>query len=909
MYKILNIQFLKKCLTLTLFLVFTNMFSFAQENNITNEKSTLSQKAQKKIAKKGRKALRKKEYILAKTYYDQLIKSNTQNPDYLYEAGLTYFNSSVNKNQALPKYEKALSLSLNSVNPDLLLAIGDAHHYNANYESAIDYYNQYRASLTKEKNKNELEAIVNRKIEIANNGLTVEAQPLAMGVILTNLGDKINSPSGDYSPVLSKDENLLLFCSRRPPLRRKTADGQYFEDIFYTTKVDGKWKEATVIDKNSGYISEELNRGKRHEAPISLSPDGKSLFIYTENSVWKSIKDKKGQWSVPERMNQNVNIGSHTPSVFITPNGKEIFIVSTGAKGSIGGRDIYHSEILEDGTWDEPKNLGPKINTKYNEDAPYVKKDGKTLFFASEGHNSMGGYDIFKSVKDSEGNWGTPINIGSPINSAGDDIYYIENEEGNMAFYSSQRPGSHGYLDLYNAEFSCLNIPTTTINGYAIYADSHQPIDGVIKITNKSSGEEMGTFTIDKKGKYSMVLPPNETYILEFVVAQNKYNQERPHGEEFFIPKQCETYNLYQEIAVNYIKNEKGVVIAQQAHFKNAMFDIESEVKKTYKTDAIVNTNYADSSSSILGELAYNSVLKAKNVTVTLLNSNNEIVRITKTDDNGQFAFEQIDITSEYKLMINEDEAKRNYYGDNSVNNESTINLDGKLTSVKNNTTKNLKNIHIILTNSDNIISNVSNTTNNGQFSMTNVADSKEEIAQLNSNTVISYNLNVPTKEVLFSAYLTSIDPDNTDLSYTEYIDIIELKDVDIDEMPEFANIYFDFDKYFLRAKSKNILDNLYSYLNDNPSATIRLDGHTDWKGTEPYNEKLSKSRTLKAYKFLIDKGISPDRLVNEWFGESKPAVANANIDGTDNPENRQLNRRVEIKVEIPEMAALYIQL
>ena len=126
---------------------------------------------------------------------------------------------------------------------------------------------------------------------------------------------------------------------------------------------------------------------------------------------------------------------------------------------------------------------------------------------------------------------------------------------------------------------------------------------------------------------------------------------------------------------------------------------------------------------------------------------------------------------------------------------------------------------------------------------------------------------------------------------------------------PEFANLYFDFDKYFLRNKSENILENLYQYLKDHPNATVRLDGHADWIGTEEYNNTLSQVRTLVAYKYLIDKGISPDRLDNAWFGESKPAVSNTNPDGSDNPENRQLNRRVEIKLEIPEMAALYIQL
>ena len=902
-----NSKYLKlvtKSLILVGLLFVTNATTFAQE-----DKSSLSESKQKKIAKKGRKALRKKEYILAKSYYDQLTNSNSQNPAYWYEAGLTYYNSAIDVNNALSKYTKALELSSETINPDIYLGLGDIYHYNSNYERAIEYYNQYRSEISGEKNINELEAVVNRKIEVANNGLKIKEQPVEKDVILTNLGEKINSKAGDYSPVLSNDGNLLLFCSRRPPNNKKTADGQYFEDIFYTTKVDGRWKKAVVIDKNSGYISEELNRGKRHEAPISLSPDGNSLFIYTENSIWKSIKDDKGQWTVPERMNQNVNIGAHNPSVFITPNGQEIYIVSKGAEGGLGSRDIFYSKLLEDGTWDSPKNLGPKINTIYNEDAPFVTKDGSTLFFASEGHNSMGGYDIFKSIKDSNGEWDTPTNIGSQINSAGNDIYYTENESGSMAYYSSQRPGSQGFLDLYSIEYSCLTLPTTVINGYAIYADSHQPINGVIKITNKNSGEELGTYIIDQKGKYNMVLPPDETYVLEFVVAQSKYNQVRPHKEEFYIPKQCEAYNLYQEIAVNYLKNESGVAIAQKALFKNAMFDIESEIKNEFHTDAIINSTYADSSSSIAGELAYNSIIKATNITVTLLNSNNEIVRITRTDDNGKFAFEQIDITQSYKMIVNEDEAKRNYYGDNSVNNESILTIEGTIESIKNNDVSQLNDMPILFANSDNTISNTSNTSNTGSFKMSNISENKEEIAVLNGNTIISYNLNIPTKEVLFSAYLTRIDKENTDLTYTEYIDIIELQNIDTEELPEFANIYFDFDKYFLRKKSENILDNIFTYLNDNPTSTIRLDGHTDWIGTEKYNEKLSENRTLKAHKFLIDKGIAPERILNEWFGETTPVIANTNTDGSDNPENRQLNRRVEIKIEIPEMASLYLQL
>lgn len=885
--------------------IFISNISYAQ---------TLKPRAEKKLVKKGRKSYRKAKYWQSKSYYDKVTNAESTNAQYWFEAGMLYYDSQVEMEKSLPKFERSLELSVNDTTPELLMYLGHAYHFNGDFEKAIVFYNLFKAEIKQNKKGEELSAIIDHQIEICNNGIDLRSQKPERHSYVKNLGVNVNSNSADYAPVVTNDENLILFCSRRPPGKKRSMDGQYFEDIFYTSKTDDTWKQAVVIDKNSGYINDEINNGKSHEAPISLSPDGNTLFIYKENSVWKSEKDGKGQWSIPKRMNQNINIGTFNPSVFITPDGKEMFIVSVGAEGGLGGRDIYHTTLLDDGTWAEPKNLGPTVNSSADEDAPFMSQDGKTLYFASNGHNTIGGYDIFKSERDENGNWSAPMNVGSPINSAGDDIYYVENELGTVAYYASQRPGSFGYLDLYSATFDCINIPTTNIKGYAIYANNHQPVNGIIKITNKTTGEEMGTYNIDpNKGTYNMVLPPDETYSLELVVAQSQYNQVRPHQEEFYIPKQCEAYNLFQQISINYLQDSIGDTYAQKAHFRNAMFDIESEIQNNIGTGSEVNTTYADSSTFIKGELAYNGTEKAQFVTVTLLNENNEIIRITETDDNGEYAFEQIDITKNYIVMINEDDVKRNYVDNNSSNSE--IKASGVVYTAKDKYKFASKNTTIYLANTNKVISNKIMTNSGGKFEISNNPENKDSIAILNDNTVISYNMNVPTEEVLFSAYIVNIDPNNTELAYTEHIDIIELKDIDpndtsgVNGSNEFANIYFDFDKYFLRTKSKNILDNLYDYLESHPSATVRLDGHTDWFGTEPYNVTLSENRTLKAYKYLIDKGIAPDRLINEWFGETKPAVANANPDGSDNAENRQLNRRVEIKVQIPEMAALYIQL
>jgi outer membrane protein OmpA-like peptidoglycan-associated protein len=253
--------------------------------------------------------------------------------------------------------------------------------------------------------------------------------------------------------------------------------------------------------------------------------------------------------------------------------------------------------------------------------------------------------------------------------------------------------------------------------------------------------------------------------------------------------------------------------------------------------------------------------------------------------------------------------------GDN-VNSGSEIGLEGKIYSFKDRDKTVKSDVSIYVGNSERVIANATVSQANGGFKLTNVATDQAEVDMLNTRSnKVSYNLDVSDTEVTYSAYITRIDPNNTALAYTEYIDIIELKDMPGDTSitggngNEFANILFDFDKFFLRAKSMTVLDAVTAFMKENPTVTIRLDGHTDWFGSERYNDGLSKSRALSAHKWLIDKGIAPNRIENVWFGEANPTVSNDNQDGSDSREGRQLNRRVEIKVEIPEMADLYLSL
>jgi len=257
--------------------------------------------------------------------------------------------------------------------------------------------------------------------------------------------------------------------------------------------------------------------------------------------------------------------------------------------------------------------------------------------------------------------------------------------------------------------------------------------------------------------------------------------------------------------------------------------------------------------------------------------------------------------------MLNEDDAKASFGGATEVTVEGIINtFRDKANSPK-------VNQQIYIADGSRRIANVGATDASGQFKMTNIPENAESIAEINDNVTVSYNMDISSSEVVYSAYILNIDPDNTELSYTEYIDIIELRDIALNgtdpTISQFANILFDFDKFFLRQLSEDVLTSLYQFMSENPSITIRLDGHTDHMGTREYNVPLSENRSISAHKFLIDKGIAANRIQNAWFGEDNPTAQNQNADGTDDPSGRQLNRRVEIKVEIPEMSDLYISL
>jgi outer membrane protein OmpA-like peptidoglycan-associated protein len=189
-----------------------------------------------------------------------------------------------------------------------------------------------------------------------------------------------------------------------------------------------------------------------HDGSIALSPEGNKLFIYRYGDIWEAGWDGKS-WNKPERMHQEIDAKSSVePSMCLSADGNTMYFISD-RKGGMGGKDIWMCQKSAGGNWGKPENPGPKINSAANEESPFLSKDGEVLYFSSEGHNSMGGYDVFKSVRDDDGSWKSPENLGAPINNGGDDVFYTPDASGNFAYYATLNRYGEGNLDIYSVMY------------------------------------------------------------------------------------------------------------------------------------------------------------------------------------------------------------------------------------------------------------------------------------------------------------------------------------------------------------------------------------------------------------------------------------------------------------------------
>lgn len=380
-------------------------------------------------------------YILAAEADPTNVKAN-------WMAGLFHLET-IGKDRAVKYFLKVMELDPN-YRFDIMYQIGRSYQYGMDFDNALAYYNRYLNKLRQEDGYRGVDKVelneVSRRIYECNNAKEFVANPAHYSIV--NVGNAINSEYEEYAPVLNEDETLLIFTTRRRDgnlNQNVDDDNKPFEDIFISSREGGDWTYAENIG--------EVINTQYHDSNLALSADGNTLFLYKDENngdIYVSTRNEDGSWTFPEPLSENINSeGFKESSISITPDGNTLFFASD-RPGGFGGIDIYYSEKGANGEWGRSRNLGAIINTEYDDDGPFIDYDGKTLYFSSQGRKGMGGHDIFRAEYDSaSGEWGEPENLGYPINTPDDDVYFVSTKDGQRGYYASVREDGLGFTDIY----------------------------------------------------------------------------------------------------------------------------------------------------------------------------------------------------------------------------------------------------------------------------------------------------------------------------------------------------------------------------------------------------------------------------------------------------------------------------
>lgn len=617
--------------------------------------------------------------------YLEVSKKYPDNSNVNYRIGMCYLHLAVLDESTRDNAVKYLTLGSKNITDrytegsyketkapsEVLFYLGNALRFKHKFDEAINSYEEFKKYL--EVDDIFFIDLVNREIQATRNAVELILLPVKLDS--QNLGEDINSPATiENCPVISNDETVLVYTAGdnnnfSPDIALDLVNQDYEMDaIYFTQKVDTGWAVPININK-------DINAGVK-AVPVTISGNGKTLYIVQDDNDNGNIYRtdyEDGKWSPIKKLNKNINSKYWESHASLVPDGKTLYFTSDRPDG-YGGLDIYRSDLDESGDWGPPVNLGPTINTIYDEETPFILEDGRTLYFSSQGHYSMGGFDVFHSRLLDDGKWSTPLNLGYPINTVGNDLFYLPKSNGEYAFFPlNNNERGFGLNDIYKISVVTPESGKTEINlkGLVTLQDKKPvlPKNSYIYVIDKTTYDTIASITPDlQKGDYNTLISSGDFKVYYFCEGYHD------HEENLYIP------DIYT------------------------------------RTDVVINV---------------------------------ELIPLQVT-------------SGEYFVI---------------------------------------------------------------------------------------------------------------------------------------RSIFFDYGKHDLRRESKIELEKLGKLMTENPSLYVEIIGHTDYKSSAEFNQKLSERRSRSAIDYLVNMGISVDRFVSKGLGKTQFVAINQNPDGTDNEEGMQLNRRVEIKI------------
>jgi outer membrane protein OmpA-like peptidoglycan-associated protein len=458
--------------------------------------------------------------------------------------------------------------------PPAMYHLGNLHIRQGNYPKALTFLHRY-VSLPY-RNETMLASV---QRSIANCHFAMEAMQNPVIFNPVNLGEGVNSIRDEYFPSLTVDEQLLLFT--RQDADRNNADG-WNENLYLSQYRDYLWQPARNI---GAPVNTRYNEGAS-----AISPDGQ-MIVFTSCELMRGLGYGEGRsgygscdlfytyrngnrWAVPQNLGTPVNTNLWESQPAFDADGRTLYFVR-GVAGSYGidNSDIFYTTLDVNGRWIKPVRLGSEINTPGNEEGVFIHPDGQTLYFASDGHPGLGGYDLFLSRKQPDGSWGKAINLGYPINTSRDETGLIVSSSGKTAYFSSNRDGGYGGQDIYQFELdpSLRPFPVTYLKGVVYDSETTKPISASFELININTGAVViNSWSDPVTGDFLISIPADQTWMLN--VSKEGYLF---YSDHFELTGSATALKPFQkDIPLQPVKTGESVVL------KNIFFDVDKSVLK-----------------------------------------------------------------------------------------------------------------------------------------------------------------------------------------------------------------------------------------------------------------------------------------------------------------------------------------
>ncbi|PLX18565.1 MAG: hypothetical protein C0599_12070 [Salinivirgaceae bacterium] len=743
----------------------------------------------KKLVKTGDRYFNDEQYEDAAYFYLKADSIKPINADYSFNLAISLINIEDRKLEAIPYFEKSLKSRRND-EQFIRKELGTLYHQIFQFDKAIKHFTKYLNNAGRD---DTFIIYCERMLETCNNA------------------KKIFSKRKDYDikplpyPLLQHDTKNVFV----------TVDGQiiFFEnkegDIFKSEIKHGRFQEPTKLIKHEKLVNSNL---------VNISIDGQILYfsVFQKNNydLYKSqligLTIQK-----PEEISGDINTKFNEFDLTISADGTIMFF-SSDRPGGYGKSDIYVSNRLKNNEWGTPDNAGPEINTPFDERAPFLQASGKYLYFASQGHENIGGFDIFKSDK-KDLTWSAPENVVY-INTIYDDLSFSQTANGNLVIYSRPKDFEPEVHKLWSVNLS-QNIPLTIVKGTIQAGTPLAPVKAKIKVYKQPEGDRM-KYIYDPNpitGKYLLIFPPGKDY--DMVVQADGFLPQLIHIK---VPNQTYFHELFQEIRLYSITvaNKK---VGEKIEVENVFYDIY----QTNLSDSLINKYKPEREKNYdhLLQMVEDIINTTDSIGIENINDIREAPRVSS--NNQQESYDHL-------LSLIEDAIS-------TTDSVSLALLDKQ-------TVENEESSDIYF------------------YSSNQMPHEYLEKMVFKGDTVFT-KPRIETNEKDKENFVTK----NYDFNYRN------LKE-DQKRLILRKTIYFDVNEVYIKTQYLYDIEQITDLLYDNPSLGIEIHGYADERGSAEYNKQLSQRRANEVYKKIQSDLIKSNRIIIEGHGEEDTGNADKSL-------------------------------